>query len=44
MKVTGTTSSTSGNVRAISQNYPEGTELKAGDVVTVQFGDTSVLD
>lgn len=44
MKVTGTTSSTSGNVRAISQNYPEGTELKAGEVVTVQFGDTSVLD
>lgn len=44
MKVTGTTSSTSGNVRAISQTYPEGTELKAGDVVTVQFGDTSVLD
>ena len=44
MKVTGTTSSASGNVRAISQTYPEGTELKAGDVVTVQFGDTSVLD
>lgn len=44
MKVAGTTSAASGNVRAISQSYPEGTELKAGDVVTVQFGDTSVLD
>lgn len=44
MKVAGTTSSTSGNVRAMSQNYPEGTELAAGSVVTVQFGDTSLLD
>lgn len=44
MKVAGTTSATSGNVRAISQNYQEGTELAAGSVVTVQFGDSSVLD
>ncbi|MDO4314378.1 MAG: penicillin-binding transpeptidase domain-containing protein [Oscillospiraceae bacterium] len=44
MKVAGTTSASSGNVRAMSQNYPEGTELAAGTVVTVQFGDTSVLD
>ena len=44
MKVAGTTSSSSGNVRAMSQSYAEGTELKAGDVVTVQFGDSSVLD
>lgn len=44
MKVTGTTSTSSGNVHALAQSHPEGTELKAGDVVTVQFGDTSVLD
>ncbi|WP_298031343.1 penicillin-binding transpeptidase domain-containing protein [uncultured Dysosmobacter sp.] len=44
MKVTGTTNSSSGNVHALSQSYPEGTELAAGAVVTVQFGDSSVLD
>ena len=44
MRVTGATSSGSGNVRAITQSQPEGAELKAGDVVTVQFGDSSVLD
>lgn len=44
MKVTGATSTSSGNVHALAQSHPEGTELKAGDVVTVQFGDTSVLD
>lgn len=44
MKVAGTTSSTSGNVHAISQNYAAGEELAAGTVVTVQFGDSSVLD
>lgn len=44
MRVTGTTSTDSGNVRAISQDRPEGTELSAGSVVTVRFGDSSVLD
>lgn len=44
MKVAGATSSSSGSVRAISQNYAAGTELAAGTVVTVQFGDNSVLD
>ncbi len=44
MKVAGATSSTSGNVRAISQSQGEGARLAAGTVVTVQFGDSSVLD
>ena len=44
MKVSGVTASASGNVHAITQSQPEGTELSPGDVVTVQFGDSSVLD
>ena len=44
MKVTGTTTASSGNVYAITQSLPAGTEVAAGTVVTVQFGDTSVLD
>ncbi len=44
MRVAGTTSTSSGNVHAISQDRPEGTELEAGSVVTVRFGDSSVLD
>ena len=41
MKVAGATSSTSGNVFAITQDKEAGTELKAGSVVTVQFGSHS---
>ena len=41
MKVAGATSSTSGNVFAITQDKEAGTELKAGSVVTVQFGSQS---
>jgi stage V sporulation protein D (sporulation-specific penicillin-binding protein) len=44
MKVSGTTTTSSGSVRAISQDTPAGSEVKAGTVVTVQFGDSSVLD
>ena len=44
MRVTGTTSTDSGNVRAISQDRAEGTELAPGSVVTVRFGDSSVRD
>jgi len=44
MKVTGATSTSSGNVHAISQSVPEGTQVEAGSVVTVRFGDSSVLD
>ena len=44
MKVTGTTTASSGNVYAITQSLPAGTEVAAGTVVTVQFGDNFVLD
>lgn len=44
MKVAGATTSSSGNVHAISQSISNGTEVEAGTVVTVQFGDNSVLD
>lgn len=44
MKVTGTTTASSGNVYAITQSLPAGTEVAAGTVVTVQFGDNSVLE
>ena len=44
MRIAGTTSSSSGNVYAISQETAEGTELSPGEVVTVRFGDSSVLD
>lgn len=44
MKVAGTTVTGSGNVHANSQSVAEGTELPAGSVVTVWFGDSSVLD
>ena len=44
MRVAGTTSTDSGNVKAISQDREEGTELAPGTVVTVRFGDSSVRD
>jgi len=44
MKVAGVTTSGSGNVHAIAQDQEAGTELMAGSVVTVQFGDRSVTD
>nr|WP_325211182.1 penicillin-binding transpeptidase domain-containing protein [uncultured Oscillibacter sp.] len=44
MRVTGATSTESGNVRAISQDREEGAELAPGSVVTVRFGDSSVRD
>ncbi len=44
MRMTGTTSTESGNVKAISQDRQEGTELAPGSVVTVRFGDSSVRD
>lgn len=44
MKVTGATASSSGNVHAISQDKAAGSEVAAGSVVTVQFGDNSVRD
>ena len=44
MRVTGATSTESGNVKAISQDREEGVELAPGSVVTVRFGDNSVRD
>lgn len=44
MKVAGATSSSSGNVYAISQDTEAGAKVAAGTVVTVRFGDNSVLD
>ncbi len=44
MRVAGTTATQSGNVHAISQDKEAGTELEPGSVVTVRFGDSSVLD
>ena len=44
LDIEGTTSSSSGNVYAISQETAAGTELLPGEVVTVRFGDSSVLD
>jgi len=44
MKFAGVTNTSSGNVHAIRQSVEAGTELAAGEVVTVQFGDSSVLD
>ena len=44
LKVSGTTSTSSGNVKALAQSVAAGTEVAAGTVVTVQFGDSSVLD
>ena len=41
MKVAGATSAASGNVFSITQDKEAGTELKAGSVVTVQFGSQS---
>lgn len=44
IRITGATSASSGNVTAISQSVAAGSEVKAGSVVTVQFGDSSVRD
>lgn len=44
MKVAGATSSSSGNVHAVSQSNAAGTQVEAGTVITVRFGDSSVLD
>ena len=43
LKMSGTISG-SGNIHAISQNTASGTELEAGSIVEVHFGDSTVLD
>ena len=40
----GTTSSGSGNVRALSQDVAAGEKVAPGSVITVRFGDSTVLD
>ena len=44
MKVAGATTSSAGNVKALSQDLEAGAQVDAGTVVTVRFGDSSVLD
>ena len=44
MKISGATATNSGNVHAIGQSIAAETQLAPGSVVTVQFGDSSVLD
>ena len=43
LKMSGTISG-SGNIHAISQNTAPGTELEAGSIIEVHFGDSTVLD
>lgn len=44
LKVAGTTTTTAGNVHAMSQDHAGGTQAAAGTVVTVRFSDNTVLD
>ncbi len=44
LRFTGTTASTSGSVRVLSQSENVGTKVPAGTVITVQLGDTAVID
>ena len=44
LRFTGTTASTSGSIRVLSQSKDVGTKVDAGTVITVQLGDTAVAD
>ena len=44
LRFTGTTASTSGSIRVLSQSENVGTKVPAGTVITVQLGDTAVAD
>jgi stage V sporulation protein D (sporulation-specific penicillin-binding protein) len=44
MKASGAVSSSSGTVHVLSQSVAAGEQVEAGTVVTVQLGDTTVLD
>jgi len=44
LRFTGTTASTSGTVRVLSQSEDVGVKVPAGTVITVQLGDTAVTD
>ena len=44
LRFTGTTASTSGSIRVLSQSEDVGVKVPAGTVITVQLGDTAVTD
>ena len=44
LRFTGTTASTSGTIRVLSQSEDVGAKVPAGTVITVQLGDTAVTD
>ena len=44
LRFTGTTASTSGSVRVLSQSENVGTKVPAGTVITVHLGDTAITD
>ena len=44
LRFTGTTASTAGSVRVLSQSESVGAKVPAGTVITVQLGDTAVTD
>jgi stage V sporulation protein D (sporulation-specific penicillin-binding protein) len=44
LRFTGTTASTSGSIRVLSQSEDVGAKVPAGTVITVQLGDTTVAD
>ena len=44
LRFTGTTASTSGSIRVLSQSEDVGAKVDAGTVITVQLGDTTVAD
>ena len=44
LRFTGTTASSSGSIRVLSQSEEVGTKVPAGTVITVQLGDTAVTD
>lgn len=44
LRFTGTTASSSGTIRVLSQSEEVGTKVEAGTVIVVQLGDTAVAD
>ena len=44
VRFTGTTNSDGSSVRVLSQSEEAGSQVEAGTVITVQLGDTGVLD
>ena len=44
MKVLGSTSGNTNNIRVTTQSVPAGNEVEAGTVISVQLADTSMVD